>query len=104
MDVDQAAAITVDEVRGQYTHESRQYHEVGFGSVYGLRQCGIEVRALRVVAMIDDCGWHAVVRRGVQTFGCRVVADDRADLRRQPCGEQGFHVAAAPGNQYYDAF
>jgi hypothetical protein len=45
-----------------------------------------------------------VVRRRDKTLRGRIIADHRADLRRQFGGNQRRHIAAASGNQYRNAF
>ena len=60
MDVDQPAAVAVDEIGGEHAHEAGEHHQIGVRGVDGLRQRGVESRAVGIGAMIDDGGRDAL--------------------------------------------
>ena len=104
MDIDQPAAVTVDEVFGEHAHETGKHDDIRTVCVDGLGQRGVEIGALLVLAVIDNGGGDAVVGSRDKPLGGRIIADHRADLRRQFGSDQRRHIAAASGNQYRNAF
>jgi len=104
VNIEHAAAITLDEAIGQHPQKAGKHHQVGFEPVDLSRQLGIERCAvLTVQRVIDDRNGNTMRLRMLQSGGVGTVGNDCCDLRwplflRARAQEFG-HVGTTTGNQ-----
>ena len=104
VNIDQLAAVALDEMVGEDAHEARQCDHVGRMAVYRCGQCGIEGCAVRIVPVRHDGGRDAVRLGDLQSLRIGAVADDRRDAAGQVRLQQRLHVAATAGDEDDDVF
>ena len=98
-----AAINSGDDLRiavAEHAHEPGEHDQVGRMGVDALGERLVEAGAVGVGLVVDDRGGDAVRACELEPAGARPVADHRGDTRaRDARTHDGFHIAAAAGNE-----
>ncbi|MNN25377.1 hypothetical protein D3C81_1388490 [compost metagenome] len=108
VDIQHAARVMLHELGRQNAHEARQHNEIGLVRVDGIAHRRIKTGTIGVLLVVHHARGNAVFRRKRQTAGVGTVRQHRRHAPRPLLGgtgpDDGFHVAATPGNQDHNIF
>ena len=103
VNVEQAAIVVAYKRGRENAHETGQHHEIRRVGINRGDQRGVEGFARGVVAVRQGKRRHATCTRGGEAVGLCAIADHSGNPGGELIGvlgsEQGFHVAAASGDQ-----